>query len=337
MPSVPRSVTLVFTEPVAAAGPGVRVYSPGGRQVADGVAVHGAEMSASLSSNEQGTYVVTWQVLAADTHPSRGVFAFDVVTPSSNPYASLLTAAEIGTATPLGLALQALGHWIHFAGFALVFGLAGYRMLTGAAGLNRLMGAGIVLLVAAEPLAVVAQLASLSFDGDTAVGVMSSPFGRLVALRLAVALLAWTAMAGRQTWPLMAAGAADALLDGFEAHAITSLPVVGQALLAIHVSAMGLWVGGLVGYVRTAHARFAPYAAWTFGMAAVSGVVLAVAHTATFGALISTDYGRVLSVKVIIVGAAIATVAARRRRLELGAAASVIAAATLLAALPPSR
>jgi copper transport protein len=335
--AVPGSVTLIFTEPVSAAGPGIRVFSPSGRQVAHAVAVHGSVLSAALNSGELGTYIVSWQVFAADTHPSRGVFAFDVGTPSSNPYASLLTATEIGTATPLGLALQALGHWIHFAGFALVFGLAGYRMLTGAAGHNRLTGAGIVLLIVAEPLAVVAQLASLSFDGDTAVGVMGSPFGRLVALRLAVALLAWTAMAGTRTWPLLAAGAADAVLDGFGAHAITGLPVVGQALLAIHVSAMGLWVGGLVGYVRAAHAGFARYAAWTFGVAAASGVVLAVAHSATFAALIDTDYGRMLIAKVIVVGVAIVTVAARRRRLELGAAAAAIAAASLLAALPPSR
>ena len=104
LPAVPGSVTLIFTEPVSAAGSGIRVFSPSGQQVAHALTVHGSVLSAVLTSGEAGTYVVSWQVFAADTHPSRGVFAFDVGRPSSNPYASLLTAAEIGTATPTGLA-----------------------------------------------------------------------------------------------------------------------------------------------------------------------------------------------------------------------------------------
>lgn len=334
--SVPAAVTLIFTEPVTPAGPGIRVYSPSGKQVGGTVSAKGATISAPLSSTEQGTYVVSWQVFAADTHPSRGVFSFTVGAPSGNPYEALLESGHVGTSTPLGVALQALAHWIHFAGFALVFGVAGYRVLTRSSGFARLTGAGVALLVAAEPMAVIAQLASLSFDGDTAVAVLGSDFGRLVALRLGAALLAWTVLATGRAGYLLAIGAADALLDGLGAHAISGVPVAGQLLVSVHVAAMGLWAGGLAAYVARPDARFVRYAAATFGIAAATGALLALAHTAFFSALFSTDYGRVLVAKIVLVGLVAITVLMRRRRIELYGAFAVIGAAALVAALPPS-
>src|SRR5260370_20280505 len=148
-----------------------------------------------MSSVDSGTFIVSWQVLAADTHPSRGAFRFSVGSPSANPYSSLLTGGEIGTASPLGFALQALARWVHFVGFALVFGVVGYKALTpdeqpSPRTVKRLVRAGIVLLIAAEPLSLVGQLASLSFDTDTAIAVVASGFGRPLALRRAGALLA---------------------------------------------------------------------------------------------------------------------------------------------------
>jgi copper transport protein len=336
--SVPTVVTLIFTEAVTPAGAGIRVFSPGGRQVARPTVTNGAVLSAALDSTELGTYVVSWQVFAADTHPSRGAFSFVVGQPSANPYSTLTATGQIGTATPLGLALQALARWVHFAGFALVFGVIGYRVLTESKeGFRPLIGIGIVFLVAAEPLALLGELASLSFDGDTALAVLGSSFGRLLALRLGAALLAWTLIATGRSWPLLAIGGVVALLDGASAHAIQGLPGAGQVLVAIHVSAMGLWVGGLAAFLKAPDRRFGRYAAVTLAVAVGSGVVLAFAHTAIPAVVISTDYGRVLLIKVVIVGCALVAVALRRRRLELGVAMTVVAAAALLAALPPSR
>jgi copper transport protein len=335
---VPAAVTLVFSEPVTPAGTGIRVFSPSGRQVAAPTRVNGSVLSASLSSGELGTYVVSWQVFASDTHPSRGAFSFAVGRPSANPYSALLETAQIGTATPLGLALQALARWVHFAGFALVFGVAAYRLLTQhVEGSTRLVGAGVVLLIAAEPLTLVAQLASLSFDGDTAIAVLGSGFGRLLALRLGAALLVWTLLATNRTWPLIAIGAVVALLDGAGAHAIPGLPGAGEVLVAIHVSAMGLWVGGLAAFLRSPDRRFGRYAAWTLGAAIASGALLAIAHTAAPSALIATDYGRALLLKILVVGAALVAAARHRHRLEVVLAMLVLTAATVVASLPPSR
>ena len=331
-------VTLIFTEPITPAGAGIKVYSPSGHQVAKPAIAGGSVLSARISSSETGTFVVSWQVLASDTHPSRGAFRFVVAGPSSNPYSSLLTGGEIGTATPLGFLLQALARWVHFAGFALAFGVTAYgALIRREQRLKGLVAAGVVLLVAAEPLALIGQLASLSFDGDTAIAVLASGFGRLLALRLAGALLVWALWAIKSPWPVLGIGAAVALIDGAGAHAIPGLPVAGQLLVAIHVGVMGLWVGGLAAYLSAPDRRFGRPAAVLFAVTVMGGLLLAVAHVGLLQALMTSAYGQVLTIKVLVVGAAVAMALLRRRRLELGVLLAVLAAAAVLAALPPPR
>jgi copper transport protein len=342
MAAMTPGVELIFSEPVSPAGPGIKVFSPSGRQIAGPAISRGALLYAPMSSAETGTFVVSWQVLAADTHPSRGAFRFSIGRPSPNPYSSLVTGGEIGTATPLGYVLQALARWVHFVGFALVFGVVAYSALIrdqqrNARTVRRLVGAGIVLLIAAEPLALLGQLASLSFDTDTAIAVLASGFGRLLALRLAGALLVWALWSVESPWPVLGVGVAVALIDGASAHAIPGLPVAGQLLLSIHAAAMGLWVGGLAAFLVVPDRRFGRYAALSFAVAAISGLLLAVAHVGLLKALMTTTYGQLLTIKVIVVGAALSMALIRRRRLEFGVLLTVIAAAALLAALPPPR
>jgi copper transport protein len=326
--SAPSAVTLIFSEPVAPAGAGIKVYAPGGRQVAGAATSRGSVLVSSLASSETGTYVVSWQVFAADTHPSRGAFAFAVGRTSPNPYRALLDAPQVGTATPAGIGLQALGRWVHFAGFALVAGVVAYAALFGRATTTPLVRVGVVLLVAAEPLALLGQLASLSFDGDTVIAVLGSGFGRLLGLRLAAALVLWTLLPLRRAWPLLATCGVIAVLDGYGSHGI-------PPLVSVHVAAMGLWTGGLAAFVRSPDPRFGRYALWTFGVAAASGLLLAFAHTHFGTSLPATDYGRVLIFKVAVVGAALLAAIAARRRLELVGVVAVIAVAALLATLPP--
>jgi len=334
--SAPTSITLVFTEPVTPAGAGIRVFDPSGSQVAGAVLARGSVLTAPIVSSRTGTYVVSWQVLAADTHPSRGAFRFVVGRPSSNPYASLLDVPEAGTATPVGLALQAIARWVHFAGFALVFGVVAYKArMRQALQPDRLVGAGVILLIAAEPLALLGQLASLSFDGDTALAVLASSFGRIAGLRLGGAVLVWSLLGTSRSWPVLAIGGLVAVLDGAAAHAIPGLPGVGQLLVAVHIAAMGLWVGGLAAFLGAPDRVFGRYAAITLAIAVASGFVLGLAHTNFGSALLTTDYGRVLMVKVLIVGGALAAAALQRHRREFALGMAAVGCATLLAALPP--
>jgi copper transport protein len=334
----PTDVSLTFTEKVFPAGNGIKVFSPTGRQVAGAARAVGRVLTATITSAETGTYVVTWQILAEDTHPSRGAFSFVVGQPSSNPYSAVLSGGEIGTATPLGFTLQALARWMHFLGLALTFGAVAYQVvIRPEPRLSRLVGAGLILLIVAEPVALVAQLASLSFDGDTAIAVLGSGFGRLMGLRLAVALLVWALLALESFWPVLLLGAVMSLIDGAAAHAIPGLPGVGQLLDALHVAAMGVWVGGLAAFLLAADRRFVPYAVAAFAMAAGTGLLLAVAHVGSLSPLMTTDYGRALALKVPVVGAALALGLLRRHRIEFSIMAVVLALAAVLVSLPPPR
>jgi copper transport protein len=335
--AVPAAVTLIFTEPVTPAGAGIKVFSPSGAQVGGRVSVRGSTLSSAVASTEAGTFVVSWQVLAADTHPSRGAFAFTVGRLTPNPYSALLSAGQAGTTTTLGLALQSVARWVHFAGFALAFGVVAYEALTGRRRRARkLVGTGVVLLIAAEPLMLVAQLASLSFDGDTVIAVLGSGFGRLLGLRLAAALGLWAVWTVESPWPVLGIGGAVALLDGASAHAVQGLAGAGLVLTGVHVTAMGLWVGGVAAFVQDPDRRFGRMAAYSLALAAGSGLLLAIAHFGSLGS-IASDYGYVLLIKGVLVGAALGAAVLRRHRLELGSMVAIVAAATLLAALPPPR
>jgi copper transport protein len=310
-------------------------------------------LTVPISSAETGTgtYVVIWQALASDTHPSRGAFSFIVGQPSANPYLSAVSGGEIGTATPLGFVLQALARWLHFLGVALVFGTIAYQLATRRdPRLRRLVGAGVVLLIAAEPVALIAQLASLSLDGDTAIAVLASPFGRLLGLRLGIALLAWALLALESPWPVLGLGGAMALVDGAAAHAIPGLPGAGLLLDAIHLAAMGLWVGGLAAFLLMPDRRFRPYALGGFAVAIGTGILLALAHLGSPSAVVSTAYGWALLIKAAIVALALASFSLPFLRQlfpspsgggrgggRLGAAGVILALAAVLISLPPPR
>jgi copper transport protein len=341
----PAAITLTFTEPVTPAGNGIKVFSPSGRQVATPARAAGRTLTAATTSGESGTYVVIWQVLAADTHPSRGAFRFSVGSPTPNPYSPLLSGGEIGTATPLGFVLQALARWMHFFGVALTFGVIIYeRMTRREPRLRRAVLGGLLLLVAAEPVALVAQLASLSFDGATAIAVMASDFGRLLGLRLAVAVLLWAVLALDVFWPVLVLGAGMALIDGATAHALPGLGGAGLLLNAIHVAAMAMWVGALAGMVYTSSVSHPArgggqgggFALVAFGIAVVSGVLLALAHIG-FPPSLTTGYDWALITKAAVVGIAIVLALLGRRRAELGVVALILAAAAVLVSLPPPR
>jgi hypothetical protein len=140
----------------------------------------------------------------------------------------------VGLVSPVGLVLQSLGRWLHFAGFALGFGSAVYALFVAKDPRpSRIAGAGIALLLVAEPLALLAQTASLdptqTFDGDALTGALASSFGRVLGLRVAAALLLWAVLGAlRQApwlrWAIPVLGLALAIVDATAAHATPALP-----------------------------------------------------------------------------------------------------------------
>ena len=347
--TLPASVELYFTEPVTAAGGGLSVYGPDGRLQSGPARVQGSRLSAPLTvaAGSEGTYAVIWTVIAADTHPSRGMLTFSVGH-ASPVRAPGLGGGDVGLVSPLGFVLQALGRFFHFVGFALSFGVATYALFVARDSRPlRLAGAGVALLLVAEPLALLAQAASIdpaqTFDGDALTGALASPFGRLLGLRVAAALLLWAVLGAlRQAswlrWGIPGLGLLLAFVDATAAHSTASVPQpLGLVLNAAHVFAMALWLGGLAAFATAPAGGFRRVAAWSAGLLIVSGAALALLHFANPLQFVTTAYGVSLLVKLPLVALALLLAWQARRRWELWALISVIAAAAVLVSLPPPR
>jgi copper transport protein len=346
--STPVTVDLFFTEPVTPAGRGISVYGPDGALAQGGPArADGMHLFVTLIGGAAGTYAVIWTVIAADTHPSRGEFTFNVGH-ASPVHAPGLGAGDLGLVSPIGLAMQALSRWLHFAGYALAFGASIYCLFIAHDSRPlRLAGVGVALLLVAEPLALLAQTASLApaqtFDADALTSALASPFGRVLGLRIAAALLLWAVLGAlRQApwlrWSVPGLGLALAVVDATAAHAIPALPPpLGLALNAVHVFAMGTWVGGLAAFTIAPASGFGRVAGWSAALLILSGVALALLHFGQLRDVMSTTYGQALLVKLPFVAVALYMARLGRRRWELVALAAVIAVAAVIVSLPPPR
>jgi copper transport protein len=278
---------------------------------------------------------VTWRVVASDTHPASGRFTFSVGEPSA--VAGLTDSGP--TVGPL--ALEALGRWLHFAGYVLGFGVPAFIALvllpigagqaSALARLRGLMEAGFVLLLVAAVIAVFAQAASLSAGLDAAdaesvlTDALASSFGFVVGEQLTLAVLLWVvlgaapALAGQPLWLLLGLGAALALVDGEAAHAISVRPTwLGLAVNTVHVGAMGTWLGGLLsllaiwrvpdvaGTRRRLVTRFSRVAVWSLLLLLASGAIMSVQHLSAVGDLLAPGYGQALGAKLALVGVVLA-------------------------------
>jgi copper transport protein len=383
----PAGLTAVhvwFSEPVVPFGGGMSVLGPDGRRADRGsVRSAGTELSVDVDATTVGTYTVRWQVISDDTHPTRGSFAFSIGHPSDPALLERAGAsAEIGDVAPVGLALAVTARWLHFLGYALSFGVLAFRVLVlrpldrpasphRDKRLGQLVQVGIAALLVAEPLALFGQTGSLGpdaiFDPATVSAALDSSFGRVLAQRLATPVALWVLLGLADTGVTWAAPLtlplawALAAVDGLAAHA-TSVqpPSLGLLLNALHVAAMGLWIGGLIALVsiwpvlkqsadgtdcKEVVRRFSRLAALSLGGLAVTGLAMAVLHLTRPADLITTAYGTVLVVKsavaLVALFAALVVIIARRVRpqrwwsLEVAGLVGVLAIAGLLVSLPP--
>jgi len=373
----PTSLHLWFSEPVQPVRHGIIVIAPSGKQVESGpIQANATELEIALTANEIGTYQVLWQIISEDTHPVRGRFLFSVgeVSQALSDQVSQ-SNQEFGAVSGLGLLLQVVGRWLHFAGYALAFGGLVGQLWFSRGGLSfsttatkrfwRLVNMGILALLLAEPCALLGQTASLRveqiFDPDLIGDMLSSSFGRVQGQHLAAAILLWVltdfVRQGSRTAELasLGLGLILAVVDGQSSHAVTSGPLLpGLIANTIHVVAMGVWLGGLAVLLvcldlsnsyslRQVVGRFSRLALVCLGWLIASGILIAGLHLNQPTDLITTNYGRTLSIKVLtMLGAlGLAWAALRRKnqpfwwKMELGGLGLVLTLAGLLVSLPP--
>jgi copper transport protein len=356
----PEAISLQFTERVTVQPDGIRVVDASGDRIDRGAAsAEGATATSPLRDDlPDGTYVVSWRVVSADGHPVRGAFTFSVgeetaVDPGLADAAFaggsdllyewitgiLRFIAYVGALGAAGaVALRALVHrdgdpppvlgWVPAAaGAALAAGLVhlpaqaalatgeGWLAVTDGAVLRQVLGDGVwqSLLVTSIGLLALLVTTGLPWSGPTRplalAGVVLAPVG--------FALTGHT----RSMEPAVAAYVAD----------------------GAHLLAGAAWFGGLValvGIVRErrgqdealgaaeAVVRFGSLAAASVAVVALTGATLSWVEVGSASALTSTDYGRLLLVKVALVAVVVGLAAWNRFRLVPHVAAAALAAST---------
>lgn len=334
----PTSVHLWFSEPVQLVGEPITVLNPAGASVGLGaVHVRGVELWMTINSSRAGTYLVSWQVISQDTDPTSGRFVFSVGTPGG-----MWMSTTSSGVSPQGLLLQVIARLLHFSGYALAFGVLAFlqlvlrplglaRVETMQKWLWRLTSLGILALLCAEPVSLFAQIASLGngafFDANFTGDLLASSFGRVLFQRLGAALLLWVLVGiakqgnGRAVPAALVLGIVLAFVDGEASHATSSNPLwLGLLSNAVHIAAMGIWVGGLVALLaiwRSKEVRsrrdviinlFGRLAAVSVGALVLSGAIMAWLHLTRPSDLFTTVYGWALTAKLFLVLAALLVV-----------------------------
>ncbi|GAB4010843.1 copper resistance CopC/CopD family protein [Nocardioides ultimimeridianus] len=324
----PQDVTITFDESVSVVPDAVRVYGPDGSRVDHGAVLRpggsGDEVEVAVDAAAEGTYLVSWRVVSADSHPVTGAFTFSVGRRSTAP-AVAAVGSDDGLSKLLGLS-RAVG----YAGSALLLGgtvllgLAGGAGATGAGRgrrVGRLVGLGLVALVVSAVVALLVQggydagLGWSSIGRPSLVGdVLATTFGRGVVLRLAAAAvfgLALVRTGGRLRSVVLAlAGIGVVASFAMTGHGVSS--PLQFASTSVHVAVASIWVGGLAvlalivlprgtGDVRPLVARFSLVATGCVAVLVATGTYQAWRQVGAWGALTATTYGRELLVKLGLV------------------------------------
>jgi copper transport protein len=311
---VPPAITLRFNEPVTPLvlrlldGSGGAVALPAAPVSENGVLAQ--TLPAVLPP---GAYVVTWRIASEDTHVVSGAFTFGI---GVAPDAILPVAAAgfdgwtIVTGLASGLALVGLGL---AAGAGLFLALIGPFP-----GQVPLVLRASLLALAAFSSGTVATGASMSGAGLSALageawalGFATSRGPSLLIMAAGLGLLCSGASRGHRI--AAGAGALVALAAlAFTGHVSTAVTRwLSVPLLVLHLGGMAFWLGSLLPLHRLLGApgalaavrRFSRLALLVVPLLLLSGVGIAAIQMQRFGALLDTDYGALLILKLVAVAA----------------------------------
>lgn len=335
----PDAIEVTFSEPVTLypQGRAIRVLDADGEEVGDGTRSLDAGRSVLtiglLPDQSHGTYLASWSVISADSHPVGGSIRFGYGVPAS-PFAGDTERQPSGTLTLMTGVTKA----VVYGGYVVGFGLVPAALLLGAADVERrriaaAARAALDIAIAASLAQVVVQF--LWTDSALPPGVPSDPAAfatssyavavwlRVAALSAAAALVPTTASRAR----LVGFGVAAAVALGTtvrNGHGATG-DWWKFAATFLHGAAAIAWLGGLaaLGWLLLQRRvdgerlqllpRWSIWAAGSVAVLAVSGTVQAIVGVGFWPALLTTRYGVVLLVKLALVAVALALAASANR------------------------
>jgi copper transport protein len=368
----PKAVQLVFSEAVEPRFAIVSVTDAGAHQLTAGPAHRSAsnvnELDVPVKPLGEGWYLVVWRVISVDGHPVRGAFTF-AVGPNAGPAPEFVIPTLSETAaTPTLVAAR----WVALLAMLTALGLFVFRaviarpLVARAAG-TRLRAVSIAfwsaLAIALVAIPVYMLLATAQFAlrsfwsfGALVPLLRVSAFGRgYLDLELILGLFALAAGAAlwldrpQQTkrsiasllalWGALLAAGSAVLIPGIAGHALQTSPrSFALALDALHLGAVAIWVGGLVGLLvlwrslpveqRVAGLlvsvpRFSNVAFVSAMTLLGSGIGASVLHLPTLASLWQTSYGQTILVKAGVLLAAMLLAAVNLLRTKPRLLASV--------------
>jgi copper transport protein len=297
-----------------------------------------------------GTYVATYRVVSADSHPVSGGVTFSVGSPGGGPAPAVADLVGTG-AGPVTDAAFGVARAVTYGATALLAGglvflvLVARGVALGPAAARR----ASTLAIAASIAGVLAGLAGLVLQGATAAGttiwaavdldtigqVLETRFGRIWAARtVAFAVVALAALSGRGRAVAAVAAGLLVVAPAFAGHAAASEPArVLVAFDIVHVAAMSAWLGGVVALLVVVPAatrtlepgprssllarlllRFSPLALGCIAALLATGIGQSLLHLGELSSLVDTGFGRAVLVKAALLAAIIALGAVQRRR-----------------------
>ena len=330
----PKQIVLTFSEGVAVQADGVRVLNGDADRMSLGKATaKDSVVTVPVSDTlAKGGYVVAWRVLSADGHPVRGSFQF---------YVGGRTNLDTGLADKAFQASgddrdEVLGAVLRVLSLIGSLGAAGAVLVGGWLGRDDEPSPVTRLVATLASVSILALLAQLPLSASLATGrgwgsigeagvlgtVLSDGVGWAIGLTIVglVAIGVTTSLPFRGVVRGVAVSGAVVAPLGFAitGHTRTMDPA-WLAYLAdlVHVAAAALWFGGLGALIALqrrrrkagdvvgaadAVARFSGAAGGVIVALVLAGGALGLIEVGGLHALTTTTYGRLLMVKVALVG-----------------------------------
>ncbi|WP_426507627.1 copper resistance CopC/CopD family protein [Dactylosporangium sp. McL0621] len=340
---MPGEVTLTFSEQVRLVADKIKVVAPDGSRADTGKpAVRDQELVIPLKTGgPKGTYLVSYRVISADSHPVSGGYSFSFGQPSATPNAD--DGKDVQTDGVVKNAMS-VARFLGFAGLVLLVGPAlillalwPRRLSTRDPGRLALGGAGLLALSTILELYIqipyTAGTSLFDVSGTAAREVLGTPFGAAHLVRLGVVLatailirpvltgragkfdqtmLVILGIVGLATWPISGHPSASP---------VPTLTVVADAA---HLAAMSIWLGGLVmlfGFLlRRANTRelsaivpvWSGWALFAITVLVLAGTAQALVEIGTLDALTGTTYGQIVIAKVALLAVVVGVAAYSR-------------------------
>lgn len=352
--SQPTQITLTFNEEIESKLGNIRLFNADQKEIridkTERSAADNRTAFANLPELKNGVYIVVWRVVSADGHPVNGAFPFEIGTASSGSAQKLLSNVLKGIESNSNLGNPlALARLLSFLGAVVLIGMVS---ITWGSSLVRTERAIRVFRYAAIALGV-GSLLVLLLQGPYSAGASWGQIFNLTLLndvlrtRLGVAALIRTVIACE--WLLITyvitredtalwknitvftsfISIATFSVSGHPSAASNALLYI--AVDAVHLTAIALWVGGVISLalligvedLNDETRRFSRIATYAMPVAVVTGVVQSLHLLPSVKSAADTEYGRLLIAKVVLVAITIVIGAAARKKLQVSDATNI--------------